>query len=297
MRLTINGEPVRFSLEHERTLGEVAAAAERWLAGAGFVTIALSADGEDLAGIPRERWGARPLDGVEELAIGARLTGELHLEGWRAAARVLETLSAVLDDGGAGAAASAVDAGEAFDAASEAIAVLRASPAGPDAAAAAARLETALADAAGDAAGAAARAWPANRRAEVAAIARELSTTLATLVATAADPVRAVAEAAEPVARLVPALGEVAVQLQTGRDREAMATVTDLSDAIQRLVPLVSLLPPDGERERLIVDLNATLRGLAAALEAKDTVLIGDLAEYEVAPRLTALLPLLGRLP
>jgi len=103
--------------------------------------------------------------------------------------------------------------------------------------------------------------------------------------------------AAGPVARLVPALGEVSVQVQTGRDREAMATVTGLSDAIQRLLPLVALLPPDGARARLIVDLNAPLRGLAAALEAKDTVLIGDLAEYEVAPRLAALLPLLGRLP
>jgi len=300
MRLTINGEPVRFSLEHERTLGEVAAAAERWLAGAGFVAMALSADGEDLAGLPREQWCARPLEGIGELAIGARLAGELRLEHWRAAARVLETLADVLDDVGAGAAAAAADAdspeadaGAAIGAAGDAIAVLRRSPAGPDAAAAAARLEAALAGATG----AAARAWPADRRATAAAMARELAATLAALVATAADPVRAVAEAAAPVARLVPALGEVAVQLQTGRDREAMATVTGLSDAIQRLLPLVSLLAPDGERERLIVDLNATLRGLVAALEAKDTVLIGDLAEYEVAPRLAALLALLGRLP
>jgi hypothetical protein len=99
------------------------------------------------------------------------------------------------------------------------------------------------------------------------------------------------------VARQLPGLAEVAVQLQTGRDREAMATVAGICDAVQRLLPLLSFLPRDGERERLIVDLNATLRDLAAALEAKDTVLIGDLAEYEVAPRLARLLPLLGRHP
>ena len=95
----------------------------------------------------------------------------------------------------------------------------------------------------------------------------------------------------------VPGLAEIAVQLQTGRDRDAMATVAGLCDAVQRLLPLVAFLPPDGGRERLIVDLNATLRDLLAAFEAKDTVLIGDLAEYEVAPRLAQLLPLLGRHP
>ena len=85
------------------------------------------------------------------------------------------------------------------------------------------------------------------------------------------------------------------MQLQTGRDREAMAVVTDLCDAVQRLLPLVPFLPRDPGRERLVTELNATLRDLLAAFEAKDTVLIGDLAEYEVAPRLAGLLPLLGR--
>ncbi|MCX7031970.1 MAG: hypothetical protein NTU62_17875 [Spirochaetes bacterium] len=285
MRLTINGEAVRFSLENERTLGEVATAVERWLADSGFVVVALSADGEDLAGSPRERWQARPVDGISELGVSVRHAAELRLEHWRAAAGVLDTLARALDT-------DKVD-GEALAAAGDALAALRARPAGPDAAAAAARLERSLAGATA----AAVRGWPADRRAGTAALARELSGTLAVVAEQAADPGAALAAAAEPVARLLPGLAEVAVQLQTGRDREAMATVTGLCDAVQRLLPLVSFLPRDAGRERLIVDLNATLRDLLAAFEAKDTVLIGDLAEYEVAPRLAQLLPLLGRHP
>ena len=154
MRLTINGDEVRFSLEDERALGDVATAVERWLAGAGFVVVALSADGEDLAASPRERWQARPLDGVAELAVGARLAGELRIEHWRAAAGVFDTLARVLD-------ADGID-DEALAAAGEALAALRRSPPGPDAAATAARLERSLTGATA----AAARAWPAERRPE-----------------------------------------------------------------------------------------------------------------------------------
>ena len=291
MRLTINGEAVRFSLENERTLGEVAEAAGSWLADSGFIVVALSADGEDLAASPRTAWQARPVDSVGDLDVRVRHAAELRLEHWRAAGGVLDSLARALEAGAAAGGAPAVD-DEAL-AAANALAALRVSPAGPDAAAAAARLERLFTGATASSV----HAWPADRRAAAAAVARELSGALAAVVRQAADPGTALAAAAEPVARLLPGLAEVAVQLQTGRDREAMATVTGLCDAVQRLLPLVSFLPRDGDRERLIVDLNATLRGLLAAFEAKDTVLIGDLAEYEVAPRLAQLLPLLGRHP
>jgi hypothetical protein len=270
----------------------VATAVERWLAGAGFVVVALSSDGEDLAASPRERWQSRPVDGIGEFVVDARLAAELRIEHWRAAAGVFDTLARVLDSESADGGAPVVD-DEALTAAGTALDALHRSPAGPDVAATAVRLERSLAGATT----ATVRAWPVERRAAAAGLARELTGALTVFAGQAADPAAAIAAAAEPVARLVPGLAQVAVQLQTGRDRDAMTTVMGICDAVQRLLPLVSFLPPDGGRERLIVDLNATLRDLVAAFEAKDTVLIGDLAEYEVAPRLAQLLPLLGRHP
>ena len=283
MRLVINGEAVAFSLEGERTLGDVAAAIERWLAGTGFAAVGLAADGEALPLAPGGPWRGRPVDGVDTIAVEARHAGELRSEHWDAAAGVLAMLARALDDGGGDE--------ETLVAADEAVAALRVNPAGPDAAAAAARLSGALAGVSA----ADVHAWPAERRTAAADLARGLAGLLADHVARVADPYAAIAESAAAVARLLPGLSEIAVQLQTGRDREAMAVVTDLCDAVQRLLPLVPFLPADPERERLVTELNAPLRDLQAAFEAKDTVLIGDLAEYEVAPRLAGLLPLLGR--
>ena len=43
----------------------------------------------------------------------------------------------------------------------------------------------------------------------------------------------------------------------------------------------------------MITELTPVLRELVAAFDAKDSVLIGDLLEYEVAPRVERLMPLL----
>ena len=57
MRLTINNEDVSYSLEQEKTLGEVVHGVRAWLATAGFVVTGLSADGRDLLGSGAEAWG------------------------------------------------------------------------------------------------------------------------------------------------------------------------------------------------------------------------------------------------
>ena len=46
MRLTINGEQVSYSLENERTLGEVVRGVQAWLADAGFLITGMRAAGE-----------------------------------------------------------------------------------------------------------------------------------------------------------------------------------------------------------------------------------------------------------
>jgi hypothetical protein len=57
----------------------------------------------------------------------------------------------------------------------------------------------------------------------------------------------------------------------------------------------VPFLSPDPERGRLLAELTPVLREVVAAFGARDSVLIGDLLEYEVAPRLARLAPSLER--
>ena len=86
---------------------------------------------------------------------------------------------------------------------------------------------------------------------------------------------------------------EVPLLLQTGRDREAMAVIVRFSELTQTLVRLLDaapLLTIDSRRpDEFFGDLNRILKELIEAFEAKDSVLIGDLMEYEIAPRMRKL--------
>jgi hypothetical protein len=83
------------------------------------------------------------------------------------------------------------------------------------------------------------------------------------------------------------------VLLATGRDRQAMEAVVRFSELCQRLLALLGSLgvPAVGGREpaEFFAGLNGVLQELIAAFQARDTVLIGDLLEYEIAPRLRQL--------
>jgi len=93
---------------------------------------------------------------------------------------------------------------------------------------------------------------------------------------------------------------EVPVLLQTGKDRDAMERIAGFSELASRLLRLCSLvmtnrvaLPLDWKPEALergAERLNGILRELVGAFDAGDTVLIGDLVEYEIVPGLQDLL-------
>jgi hypothetical protein len=121
------------------------------------------------------------------------------------------------------------------------------------------------------------------------------------LAAELRDPVGEVRETISALRGLVPGLNNVSVLLQTGRDREAMETVIRFTEESQTLLKLLARLQHTGRLdpaaavidgttvERFFSDLNRILTELIEAFEAKDSVLIGDLLEYEVTPRLEGL--------
>ncbi|MCQ2579571.1 MAG: hypothetical protein MJ159_02605 [Treponemataceae bacterium] len=95
-------------------------------------------------------------------------------------------------------------------------------------------------------------------------------------------------------------LENIPVQLQKNEDKNAMNTVTELADALSLLfqtIPYVNLFPETFdnltiESKRLtsfVSDFPSLLEDFRKAVESNDTVLIGDLAEYEIAPRLRQL--------
>ncbi|TFG83388.1 MAG: hypothetical protein E4H20_05630 [Spirochaetales bacterium] len=111
------------------------------------------------------------------------------------------------------------------------------------------------------------------------------------------DPAGSMQTAARIFENLRPELAEVSVRMQTGKDSDAIKTMmvtVELINKAVRLLPEFSRAVPgaadfsvDGKNVGEFFDgFNDILRELAGAFESRDGVLIGDLAEYEILPRL-----------
>ena len=97
-------------------------------------------------------------------------------------------------------------------------------------------------------------------------------------------------------------INDISVLLQTGKDREALNCIIKFSELSQKILRLYPVLTGSGiinfDNIRIndlvfsdfYIDLNNILAELIEAFTANDSVLIGDLLEYEVAPRMNSLI-------
>jgi len=90
---------------------------------------------------------------------------------------------------------------------------------------------------------------------------------------------------------------DLPLDIQTGKDGRAAQTIQIFSGITEKILRITRQLDLQGYLEssdeevfsRMINDFSNVLRELLDAYERHDTVLIGDLAEYEAAPRLQEL--------
>jgi flagellin-specific chaperone FliS len=84
---------------------------------------------------------------------------------------------------------------------------------------------------------------------------------------------------------------DLPLDLQTGNDRRAAETIERFSVFMQKILRLFPLLKyaipekPDTAYSLLFEEVKSALKEFLVAYENKDMVLSGDLAEYEIAPR------------
>ena len=283
MEIRINDQPLAFQLENERTLGEVLHGLERWLAGSELVLCEARCAGRDLLSSPAEEWSATPHGEVQRLELTVRHASELRREN-------LRTLQEFLQ------AARKFAAGPAAPIAEE---LLRGYPLFLESlrrhfseAEVGARLEELAALGAGLGPQELCR-LDAQARAALASAAASLQETIGRRLEETGEPRAALAALSSELEATAAGISEVSVLLATGRDRQAMAAVVRFSELCQRLLALLGSLgvPAVGGREpaEFFAGLNAVLQELIAAFQARDTVLIGDLLEYEIAPRLRQL--------
>ncbi|MDR2404518.1 MAG: hypothetical protein LBD78_10880 [Spirochaetaceae bacterium] len=264
MDIRINGNMADITIESEETIGELLSGIETWLAGAGFRLSGLEVDGEsvDIGTVPAVF--SRNLQGIRRIDVKASSKPELLLEALYYAREYLKAFSEAPREEG------------------------RRIADNWDNSAAARFLSAELPLVSRELAG--------FFRGEGAGF-QQLYALIEERIRELMDPRAELAGMEKQVAAIAHRLEDLPLDIQTGKDGRAAETITLFSNITEKLFRLfyqIRFRTPYGEADfppldDFSEDFNLTLKELLAAYEAKDVVLIGDLAEYELAPRLQSI--------
>jgi len=259
--VTINDEKIDVVLEHEKTLGEMLEGTERWLEGQGMSIVAIVADGKNIAADEIESSYGRELASITQLSLTTVSQNELYAE---ALANAIGHIEGRIQGGSA---------------------PFEETPAGrllaekdPDILIA---VTSHLKDSGTGEKGPildllASRQWEARA------------------------PMDALAALKDGLEILADKLEALPLELQMGKDASASATLLTCGEALGSLIRLVGAAKEWGLKldeihienqpfPLFIDELLTTLKELIAAKENGDGILVGDLAEYELAPRIRAI--------
>ena len=282
MEILLNDQPLDFTLEGERTLGEVVHGLERWLEGSALVLYSVRHGGRELLGLPAEQWAGTPQSEVGRLEVSVKHTGELARANLRTVAEFLALASGFASRAEADPALAA-ELSRGLPALAESL--RRHFP--PE------EVEAGLAGLAALLGGGGPGDPGGPSRQQTVTCLEQLEDRVARKLEELENPRAALGRLASDLEPCLARASDVSLLLQTGRDREAMELIvrfTELSQALVRALESAALPAVDGQEPReFFGELNRMLKELAQAFEARDTVLIGDLMEYEIAPRLRRL--------
>ena len=301
MRITVNGANLALDIKDGDSLGELFAGADEFLEKAGSIIVSMKVDGEEVDAEGYARFAEKTVASTGRVEIQAENASALR-------ARAIETLLELL----------AIAKRSAEDTAAEDTAAAGAAPE-VDRSAAAAGDWPGLRAGAQDMVDAFAGLFAADElsfvrlfadllvragdepdkaaRVELSAQSDRLSSVFGERLAELRRPVAEMRAAAALFEARAAELADLPVLLQTGREDRAMKSVLYFIEIFNKVIRVIPELRRSGiDTASISVDgssmpdfygaFNGVLRELTDAFEHKDAVLIGDLAEYEVLPRM-----------
>jgi len=275
MEIRINGKPADITLETEKKMGDVLAGIENWLEGSLFFISGLELDGK--------MHGSNSLDAVFEMPLEGIVSINVNTSGW--AELMLEALLGLKTD---------LEFLETLDASGREENRRRWEKAAP-----ALFLKSNAPELHNLVIKTLEGAFPVSGTVSlVSERIREIE-----------DPSRELAGSQTLIAEVAKRLEELPLDIQTGKDARAAETINVFSTLAEKVFRLVFLFKhygaalekievpaPDGSinLKDYLDEFSTALKELACAYENNDTVLVGDLAEYELSPRLLRLADILG---
>lgn len=289
MDIRINDQNLDFTIEKNETLGDVVKDIEAWLDGSDLVLYSVKHEDQNLLSQPYEQWAKTPHSEVGTLNVMVKHTRELTVLNLQTILEYLDLLKQ------AAAAGKGELLGELFSGFPALVESVRKHFPNPDAtlqALVALFLHADVEEVLG---------WPKEKMQQAAKLIDLVSGNVSFRLQELQDPRAALETLSGDLKICIEEISEISILLQTGKDRQAMDTMVRFSELSQSLVRLVaSVLTNSTDPEKQVTvggmglqdfyrDLNRILAELLEAFHANDSVLIGDLMEYEVAPRLEQL--------
>jgi hypothetical protein len=264
MRIRINGKDADIRLEAERTVGEILAALEQWLDNSGHRLSGLTIDGESIYTGSLEASFGRDIDSIETLDMFTSSLLELTAESLLKVCQDIAEYAAQCFEERQGYAAQWKESPQARLLAEQI----------PD-----------LFD------------WTLKTFSGEGLSPEELRPIIEERLRELRDPAGELDRTGPLITETCGRLEELPLDIQTGKDSRAAQTIQIFSGIAEKIFRVFHVLQaegfPSGEihvagmpAAEYLREFGDALKELLAAYEQRDAVLVGDLAEYEMAPRL-----------
>lgn len=281
MKIYINQDELDFSFENEKTLGDIYKSIEQWMAPQGFSISEIMINEEEVFLNKKENWYDKPFTGSEEIKITALTLLELKADNIKTILSYTGMVQKALKEGNLTVLNELL---EEYSYIKDSYKLLL-----DDSSAAIKNHMDMLLETNGF--------IPEGERTE-----QNVITVLEGFIMLEAviqgrleeitNPYKAGKDTYDSIQAMLPQMEDVSLMLQTGKDKDAMDIIIRFSELFQKLlriytnIPEVKISEHKEEIKKFISGMSGVLNELAEAFSTEDSVLMGDLMEYEIMPRM-----------
>jgi len=275
MEININGKPADITLESEKTVGEVLGGIYQWLEGSGYYVSGLSIDGKTYGSLSLDGAFTLPLAGLSSMDVKTTGWADLMMEALAGLKHDLEYLESQNREEKQNFSRNWETSASALFLKENGQDIYRAALKAMD--------------------GESTSISPLETTVLISERMREIE-----------NPAREMAALNSLSEEISKRLEDVPLDMQTGKDSRAAETISAFSTLTEKIFRLIFLfgyfgtdidsieVPQMTGSEKpclkdFIGEFSAALKETISAYENKDSILVGDLAEYELAPRLRVL--------
>lgn len=287
MILTLNNEPFDVTIENEKTLNELYSGLSQWLIESGLEITGLISDGIELKPGNRNDWGGNLLADIEKLDITAISGSDRYISDLQTLYQYISLLQSSIKGKNDSLTSDLLNELPYISSTLDSFLSKKDQPQyGTH------NLLESISKFKED----------NKNESNLLELLYNISQSLNTRIKEVTSPFSEIKKTAELLKELIPQISDVSVMLQTGDDEKAMDSVLNFIELSEKMIRIFPILKEFGytdiSKESLdsvsfvdfYKDLNTILAELVDAFNINDSILIGDIMEYEIVPRVNKLL-------